>query len=358
MATVQDIQIHSVEKELHWYIESVIIPELPQLIEALEICSNLLLYNTPQSINSPDFKKGPSIKLPLTSNKSEILKGILIRDGPYVNQLSIALNQHNFNKIIHKLTLVKPIIMQQIITTNDAIIDSISVLNQFIDLIRNTKDISHCSHETLIQLFNDILDKISVGKKNLQLPYNPNLVFPNNVTPIDYFTPSLPPNLTIDLYLNQAEICIDLKKLHIVTELPWSEITNGKSYVDKIRDEMKLPSIQTTDASTISSETPSLTHTPILKSEPLKLSELDSRLNNLQKHNFLNNMLTSLNIKQKFEPMDYITKCITYNNMVVMVSTKIDVSSPDPILTSVYSKLDLIEYLLAQFLNNLDTIMT
>ncbi|EGV62060.1 RAVE (Rav1p, Rav2p, Skp1p) complex subunit [Yamadazyma tenuis] len=349
---IHDTQIANADKELHWYITSVIVPELPQLIETLDLCSNLLLYNTPQHPDpTQQILRGPPVKLPLTSNKSEILKGILIRDGPYIVQLSIMLHQSNFNKVIHKLDLIKPVLLHQIITAKKALDSSIDNLQQFIEMNQHGSHLCDLNHNVLIDLFNKLLSNISISKQSLQIPLNPNLVFPNNVIQADFFRPELPSNIAIDLYLNQAEICIDLKKLHIINELPWSKIENGKSYVDNIREEMKLPSIQTTSGAPSTAAS-----TPQLKSEPLKLSDLDSKLKTLRDSNFLNNMLNSLNFKPKLDPVDYITKCVTFNDMVVMVNTKIDVSSPDPILTSVFTKLDSIEYLLSSFLQNLDGI--
>lgn len=338
------------DKELHWYINSIILPELPQLIETLEICHNLLLYNTPQYSPSQNLQKGPPITLPLSSNKLEILKGILIRDGPYITKLSITLNQSNFNKIFHKLTLASPILLSQIITTKSAINQSIQTLKDFI-AINNPHNDSQCNHTQLIELFNKLISNIKLAKQSLQLPMDPNLVFPNNITPSDKFIPNLPENITIDLYLNQAEICIDLKKLHIINEEPWNKIdSNGKSYVDNIREEMKLP---ISSPSTIS--TPNTVSSP--SHSPLKLSEVDSKLNSLNQHKFLNNLFSTLTLKPKFDPIDYITKCVTFNDMVVMINTKIDVTSPDPVLTSVFTKLDSLEYLTCLFLSNLDHVL-
>lgn len=340
--SIRRIQNQNADNELHWYIEQIVIPELPQLIETLEICSNLLLYNTPQHPDAANhILRGPPVKLPLTSNKLEILKGILIRDGPYIVQLHIALNQSNFNKVINKLDLTTPVLLDQIITTKKSLDDSIDNLKHFIKMEKTTCE----NHDSLIQLFNKVLSNISAGKLSLQIPSNPNLVFPNNVMKSHMFKPELPKTVAIDLYLNQAEICIDLKKLHIITEMPWAEVKDGRSYVDNIRDEMRLPSVKSSGI-----------NTPTLNSEPMKFSDLDSKLNKLHDDNFLNNMLTTFNLKPKLAPMDYITKCVTFNDQVVMVNTKIDVSSPDPILTSVFTKLDSIEYLISLFLQNLDTI--
>ena len=49
--TIKSLQVKTNDAELHWYITSIIIPDLSQLIETLQICKNLLLYNSPQAPN-------------------------------------------------------------------------------------------------------------------------------------------------------------------------------------------------------------------------------------------------------------------------------------------------------------------
>lgn len=183
------------------------------------------------------------------------------------------------------------------------------------------------------------------------------------------FEPELPDTIPIDFYLNQAEICVDIKSLSRVTEKPWGDIDprTGQSYVDKVRDQMKLPpssanSIRGSGQKVLSSEVSS-----IASATPSVHMGKDENVANLfpdqdtsekrDTSSFFNNMISHILLKPKHDAQDYITRCITYNKMVVMVKTKIEVSSEDPVLVSCFTKLDSIEYLITNFLHSLSNLV-
>lgn len=336
---VEKIQDDYSEKEFHWLSENMIRPELPQIVETLEMVKNLLLFNTPEHPDSSKLsEKGPAIKLPVSSLKLENLKGILVRDGECIVSMMIQLHEKSFNKVINKLSLKNPIVLPQIITASDAIDSSIDMINQSYKFNDQDNHNETHNHQSLIKLFQDLLTQLSIAKNCLQIPTDPKLIFPEHIALAINFEPQLPDNISIDLYINQAEICIDMKYLHKVLEKPWLDIDKqtGKSYVDNIREEMKLQD-------------------PFSSISPLNPQDLQSRFQSISKDNgIFTNMLNI--IKHKYEPMDYITKCITYNGMVVMVNKKIEVSSPDPVLLSAFTKLDSVEYLVSRFLDNLKQI--
>lgn len=57
---VSSIQHQQDDRELHWLVSLVILPEFPQIIEALTICSNLLMFNSPQQPDPNNkIQKGP-----------------------------------------------------------------------------------------------------------------------------------------------------------------------------------------------------------------------------------------------------------------------------------------------------------
>jgi hypothetical protein len=222
--------------------------------------------------------------------------------------------------------LKNPIILKQVLASKAAI-------DSAIEMIKQSSTLSSCNdHKSLIQLFTNLLHELSIAKNCLQLPTDPSLVFPQNVTDASYFEPPLPPNVAIDVYINQAEVCIDLKYLQQIVEKPWLEINeSGLSYVDKLREEIKLKDPTETQV------------------------KIDNKLQSInQANSVFSNVLNILS--QKHDPMDYITKCITYNRSVVMINSKIEVSSLDPIILSAFTKLDSVEYLISRCLENLQDI--
>lgn len=227
------------------------------------------------------------------------------------------------------------------------------------------------NHQQLSETFRALLSHLEVARNSLQIPSDPELVFPLNVAEATSYEPELTPNIAVDLYITRAEVCIDLKHLHIVKEKPWCDVDpkTGKSYVDGLRDEMKLPAATSTGSAVL---------TPVAPSQPLNMADIEQRLNELSHTHagkggstassvssvarpatptLFGNVLLHLLLKHRYDPIDYITKCVTYNNKVVMVNKKIEVSSPDPVLVSVFTKLDSIAYLVGTFLDNIDTIM-
>ncbi|RLV89243.1 A-factor-processing enzyme [Spathaspora sp. JA1] len=351
---ISSIQQGQDDKELHWLITEIISREFPQIIETLEIVYNLLTFNSPQQPDEHQrIERGPSIKLPLSSGKSEVLKGIIVRDGCEISQLQISIHEPHLNKYIHKLNLITPIKLPQIITAGESINQAITIINNLLTLFQTSYN-----SQDLITLFHKLLQQIEISKTSLQIPIDPNLVFPVNITPSDFFEPKLHPAIAIDFYISQAEVCLDLKCLHRIKEKPWGEIEmeTGRSYIDKIRDEMKLPSNASSIVGTNSINTEN-TAAATAAATPLNVNDIEKRLHEMtstttEETGFtLKKVMGSLQLRAKHDPIDYITKCITYNSMVVMINKKIEVSSPDPILVSAFTKLDSVEYLISSYID-------
>lgn len=322
MTTIQKLKEGSIDKELHWFVELMVKPELAQIIEALQICSNLLLYNSPQHPDPNNHvERGPSITLPVSSNKLEALKGIVVRDGAYITKMTVVLKEKHFNRVLNRVHLTKPILLPQIITAKRLIDSAITLLVQADSVFDGAGDHSE-KHLQLVEIFTSLLRELQTAKHSLQLPTDPLLVFPMHVMTPDSFDPELSAHIALDIYISQAEVCLDLKDLHRVTEKPWGDIgENGKSYVDRIRDDMSTGQ----------------------KTETPAAAEHES--------------VFSVFMRPKYEAQDYITRCITYNNMVVMVNRKIEVSSADPVLVSAFTKLDSVEYIVSSFMENIQKLM-
>ncbi|CAK9439965.1 uncharacterized protein LODBEIA_P40650 [Lodderomyces beijingensis] len=365
---VEEIQNQREDNELHWFVDEIVIPEFPQIVETLHICSNLLLYNSPQHPDPQNrIERGPAIKLPVSSSKSESLKGIVVRDGAYITQFQVAIRDPYFNRYFNKVHLVKPILLNQIINTKVAIDDSTQLMQDLSNMretLADQKD-HDIYHKKLIKSFENLLSNIHTAKTNLQLPTDPNLVFPLKITPSDAFAPILPQTITVDFYISQAEICIDMKSLYKIVEKPWSEVDprTGKSHVDKVRDEMKLSSSSTSsvhapedrqleslsDSVSTTGSSSKVEHGSEVSEKPPAHGRDDS---SASAGGFLSNVMS--HFKPKYDPMDYITRCITYDGIVVMVNKKLEVSTEDPVLVSCFTKLDTIEYLIRKFLKSLN----
>ena len=391
--SLTSIQQESLRDELRWYISSVVRPEFAQLVETLDICRNLLRFNSPQRPDaSARIERGPAIKLPVSTPRLEALKGIVVRDGTQITELSVRLKDSHFKT--HNLRLIVPMDLPQLVTAAASIDTALAVLKELAsdtktnddkksndrnveknlnDNDKNNKSLNangsknmndnndfknddnhidnanKCEHffsdlETPnLERFRCLREHVHVAKKALQLATDPALVFPLHAADDLHFDPPLN-NIAVDLYVNQAEVCVDLKHLVRITESPWSAIdSNGVSYIDRIRDEMKLPSSHASPGAGAGS------------SGPLNAADIETRLKELVDvpTPTLSSVMSHLT-RPRLQPIDYVTKCVTYRNSVVMVNCKVEASTPDPVLVSVFTKLDSIEYLVGSFLDNLE----
>lgn len=335
--TLQALQLEQNHIQLHWYL-CYIIEELPQLIDTLTTCLELL--------SNPD-----SIKLAITS-KLDWLHGIVTRDGPFIKNMN--LHMHHFK--VPNLQLNQPFELTQIKHCQLCVINSIEKLSQFItlhqrlhqlpapeftDLAPNgvptslvpevmDETIDEQNHAKLFALFKKLQENILEAKRLLQLPTDTQLIFPQHVPSYNNFIPPLSSEYSLDIYINQANLCIDFKRLHIIKDEPWCQVKNGKSFVDKVKDDLKIGNLNVNDLQDMSSLA-------------LKYPDIE---------------VGSFSWFKKFKPIDYVTKCITFNGMVTMIDKKVEVSLPDPILMSVLTKLDSLAYLINSYLTNLEMLIT
>lgn len=325
MKSIQELKSEGTDRELHWLVNDIVETELPQIVEALQICSNLITFNTPQK---PDLhmERGPSITLPVSSGQLEAVKGTIVRDGLFVTKMSLFIKDKGF-KNLSKLALVRPMLLGQLAESQEAIEDALELIVKASSIFDDTPvgggspRLHSSAHNELLSIFSELQRKLKTAKTCLQLPTDPRLVFPLNVAKESLFDSKLD-NVAIDIYVNQAEVCVDLKDLYRVTDKPWADIDpkTGKSHVDTIRDGISAGAAPPNEK-------------------------------NVQNHVFAGLL------KPKFEAHDYITRCVTYNKSVVMVNSKIEVSLADPILVSAFTKLDSLEYMVGRFVDNIKTLM-
>ncbi|KAL6450022.1 RAV2 Regulator of V-ATPase in vacuolar membrane protein 2 [Candida maltosa Xu316] len=286
-------------------------------METLQICKNLLLYNSPQSPDSK-YEKGPSLKLAISFGNNKVgdaVNGFIIRDGPYIVDLNLSIKNHYFNKHVNRLRLKNPIVLESIVNCLNYLNDAINELQEL-----SNSDKKEVNEEECLKCFVKLSELIKSSKNSLQIPTDPEMIFPLHVTNEDNFESDIKGSenheISVDFYTCDNQISLDLRSLHKVHEKPWCEIdkSTGKSYVDNIRDEMKQ-----------SSSTPSDTnHNP--------------NNNNTNNNNFFSSLIH--HFKNKPDAMDYINRAVTYNGHVVLVDKKFEVCTDDPILISILSKLN------------------
>lgn len=292
------------DRELHWYVAQIVRPQLAHLRDTLEVCGNLLRHNLPDSTH------GPPITLPISAGALGALLGVLTRDGPSVTKMEIQVGDKRLARVAKTLRLVQPLPLAQVAAAAASVDDALAELAQARALFAPG---SRAPHAQLVSQLRALFAAIGAAKVSLQLPTDPALVFPQHVTQPGSFAPNCGLRLAADVYVSQAEVCLDIKALSQVTEKPWCEIdAKGKLYADRVRDEMSA------------GRTPEIEHTG------WRLTRRPAE--------------------------DYVARCVTYGGHVVMVDRKVEVLSADPVLVSTFTKLDSVEYVVGAFMANIETL--
>lgn len=305
--TLRSIQSHDASLESSHYFSDIVLLGLPDIADALSATRHLI-SDTP-------------VKLPLTSVHLETLKGIAVRDGTCISEILVHL-RHGHAKPV-SLRLITPLVLPQLV-------DAVLAIEDALEAVQLASALS-CG-EYVIRLCT-LLTHVDRAKLLLQLPTDPLLVFPKHVCPANAFTPPLE-NLLVDLYVTRAELCLDIKCLHLVTERGWGDFdsSSGRAYIDIIRDEMSSQ-----------------------QENALSPQNVEKRMAQLVSGTAPSNSILAVlsHFTHKLDPLDYITRGAVYDGHVVLIDGKAQVSSPDAALVSALTKLDSVSYMLSIFVDNL-----
>lgn len=291
-----------------WLIEQIIKPELPNIIETLIKCIDLIV--------GVDM-----VKLPITSARTEQVKGVVTRIGTRIESLDIVLQLHSLSKKLN-LKLVKPFELKQLRQLLDLITTNVTK----VELLVEQKDLEiedFTSHlkaimENLIKC-NGLLTKPSESLLFPKHKIDLTKLFKDEHNLLHHYQD----RLTMDFFLLSNEISIEFKSLEEIKQHPWSEVdSNGVSFIDKLRDDIKY-------------------HKTSLHAV-------------LQKYDSNNNKLVNLLGLHKFSTNDYLTRGITFNNKVVIEVEKLVIHCQDPNLLSVGAKLNGLEHLVGKMFKNLN----
>lgn len=303
---IHERELKSAQLNQQWLIEELIKPELPQLLETLTRCLELITTND-------------EVKLALTSTRSEQVKGVMTRQGSEIIHLDIHLSLNTFSKKLRlkmkdreHLELVQ---WTQLLKGINSSINAVLILQDY------TGDSKGLFHK-----LNDVMSALSECNTVLNHPTD-SLLFPRHKMPLtEVFEPEgklldhYKDRLTLDLFLLNSEITLELKSLALVTEEPWCRVDAcGKSHIDIIRDDLKHHRLQLSD---------------VLESERRSLGQVLGF--------------------QKFNTSDYITRGITFHDKVVIEVEKLAIHCQDPTLLSVGAKLSGLEHTVSKLYKNLD----
>ncbi|ODQ77016.1 hypothetical protein BABINDRAFT_42454, partial [Babjeviella inositovora NRRL Y-12698] len=297
------------ENERAWLIERIIKPEYPKILDTLHECVEALEDGTPN-------------QLALSSFKSEAVKGIIVRQRHQLTKVDFILKMKGSHKS-SRYESNKPIDLSQIPQALQLVFQAVERAEVLFSLTNSENIQTH---------MNALLEAIAFAKLALQIPEK-QLFFPWHVIDSASFTPVLPPTVSLDFFVHEALLGFEVRTLEPVTESPWCTIgPDGKSYVDQMREKVK-------------NRTQSVSNVRDGKSVPGGGS-----------HHGATSISSFFPSFRKSKPEDYLTKCSTYNNSVVMELEKCEVSIFDPVLMKCGTKLDGLHHLVSNLYKNLKDI--
>ena len=303
-----ELELLNAASDQTWLVDSVIKPELPQVIETLTRCLEMITSST------------QPIKLALTSSRTEQAKGVITRIGDEIVDLDVTLSLNTFSK---KLRLkMKPQCHLQLLQwteliklVNTALTDVVILqeCEQFDEFFSQLNKVIVCLGKCNTAINNPHFDVLFPQHK-----MDLTTVFDSDGNLLEHYKD----RLTMDFFLLNSEITLELKSLTTVTEEPWNEIdSQGNSHADRLRDDLKHHRIQLNDV---------LEH---------------------EKHGLFSQMF------HKFTAHDYLTRAITFHDRVVIEVEKLSINCQDPVLLAVGAKLNGVEHLISKMYKNLDLVM-
>ncbi|CDK24590.1 unnamed protein product [Kuraishia capsulata CBS 1993] len=342
----------SVENELVWLISEVIVPGLPSLRDTLDFCLQQI-----DDTNETEFK------LPLSSHNSEILKGVITRTNYKITALNVSIRNiktlNSGRPYNIQLNPGETLILKQVLSCHDFIYNAISI----IDKVYGSHQDSSIPQLTPLETFNQmqkLVKAIQTAKDALKTPPR-SILFPETRLGSRKFTPPLPSLVSLDIFVSNADVSIDFRKLSPVTAKPWGIIVHPAqklSFADVVRTRI--------------SQDRTMSVPNIIKAEYNKLvTWIDERKQSKEKQEssplsavislFSGNNEPTMNNLLKTSSK-YLEECVTFvdssnSPIVVTLDQSAEIMSPDPVLLSISVKLESLEKCCTRFCENLETLL-
>lgn len=333
------------ENEVSWYMKEVISSQLESIKDTLIAC-----------VKNLDETNEIQYKLPLSSHKSEILKGTVTRENFKITALHIVICCTNLNggkRMEFKLKPSKCLIIRQLLDCHDAMENAISNIDK---IIANSKDGNNA--DLFVRYMDQTCSHVDLARQSLSSPDSA-YIFPSYRVQGISFEPPLPKTIALDFLVNEGELTVDFKNLILVDKKPWNVImdkTNRLSFADIVRRAISKQHGVPVNK-TLSDE-----YNKYLKwrEDHPEHEHEESSLGNTFKNMFTFNSDPSLSTLIKTSNM-YLEQSVTFldddnNPYVVQVGEKCEVITSDPVLLSICVKLESLEKTLHRIKENLSNI--
>lgn len=347
-AQIIELTKKQTENEILWYMSEFISSQLGSIRDVLLYC-----------ISNLDESDETQYKLPLSSHKSEILKGTLTRQNFKIIALHMTINNANFNngkRFEFKLKTSEYLIIRQLLDCHDAMENAVSNLDKILENKKNGNNA-----DLFVRYVDQVCSHIKHARESLNTP-NPIYSFPKHRIPSGSFEPMFPKTGSLDILVNESELEVEFKTLSIVDTKPWNVIIdslNKLSFADIVRHQIsKKREISTNKI--IADEYSKYLEWKKSHCETKAEEDSKSTTINAFRNMFVSNSDPSISTLIKTSNK-YLEQSITFVDdqnkpFVVQVIDKCEVITSDPILLSISVKLESIEKNISRVRENLSNI--
>ncbi|SCV04776.1 LAMI_0H18998g1_1 [Lachancea mirantina] len=321
------------EAEKIWLIEEIIKPELPNIMDNMEKCLELLLSDV--SFKMPISGGGGTSK---SNSGISSIRGVVTRQNCVVTDFHaiVKFPQYNWGKpIMFKMDTSRKYVLEQIRDITKNLKEALLVLED----LQQEEDPQEFIKKiaTVLNLLSRSINVLENPPRQLLFPENGNdtletLFTHTNDAPWEtahHF-------LNLELVIFKNEVSIEVRNLKKETALPWSRIdaTTGKSFTDTVRERLK--------------EHREKSLAEVLKAAGLRVEE----------RSFLQSVFpNSKSGRTTMEEAQYmLSRSVTFHGHLVSESDKVSATTSDPTLISITSKLNGLESCLSNHFTNLGLI--
>lgn len=326
-------QVTDSQNEKIWLVNEIVRPNLPNIIDNVERCVEILysdeVFKLPMSNNTGSNNN-------ISGKDSPLLKGIITRQGINILDFQMMLSFPEFRQgkqMIYKMDTTKRFSLTQLEQIGDFLEQSLKLLED----LEIEQDIPKFINkfDQVLKLIAKSISLLQNPPKSLMFPFNDNKLFKTFFPHCEEGITSSHHEISLELSLFKNEVCVDLRNLNKVTKRPWCNIDpqTGKSVVDKIKETLTRERNKKLN--------------DILKEHNLNIEE-SSLINNIMISTF-NKDSTTLEQAQTF-----IARCITFDGKVVTEIDKVSITTSDPNLITITSKLNALEYTISNHFTNLE----
>lgn len=312
--------------ERSWLMNEIIKPELPNILGNVKKCLEML-------------HSDQVFKMPISSNASSgnnpSIKGIVVRQGSFLLDFKAIVVFPEFHKgreILLRMNTGQKFLLAQIDSIEKNLCRILRLLED-LQMVENLNTFTE-NFGTVLRLLFESINLIQNPPRQLSFPESNNHAVKQMFQNYEAICATAHHEISLDIVLFKSELCIDIRNLSIVTKKPWSNVdpVTGQSFSDTIKDELTM------------NRSKNLATT--LEDNGIHIEE-PSLINNIMMSTF-NTDTTTLAQAQY-----YLNRCITFNRKTVIECEKLEITTSDPSLISITSKLNALESSITNYYTNL-----